>query len=670
MNTPRAQNPRSIVVLCVDDDREAREALVRDVGRYVRGRLRVESCESAEEALAHAEALARDEVIVPLVLADQILVSGTGADLLIALHNHPHFKNTRKVLISGDTSLDALHRVLQAGALNGSLGKPWTYDHLSNVLRMLLTEYFTTCQPECIDDVAPLLDVTDVSHALATSEQERRALDQRLKTVQRSFLSSTQIPDEEVEQAMIACIDRSLRNPPRASLPPNTFIFREGERLNGIWILLSGKVQLSRVVDGKETVFHSRTVGRVLGLLSLSMGGTSYFDCRTQTDVTFIRLTLEELDRALRRDPMLSVHFVTVLLRSLARRNWRAVELQLEINALNLTLARERDQLAKALQDVQKAQMLLVEHEKMATLGQLAAGVAHELNNPVAAIRRSSDFLVEDLRAIGGTHPDHEALLGLFEKTLSAPPLSTRDQRNRRNALAEALGDEELARSLVDIGIAGPAEYEHYFKGLSAAQRPERMEALKHYSQISSAIRNIRSCAERIQALVQSLRSYTRSSQEFLPDVDLHEGIEDTLRLFSHELRGITVEKQFGDVPRISCNPGEINQVWTNLISNALQAMGGSGTLRVETERKDDRQVEVRIIDSGSGIAPQNLPRIFDVNFTTRQGRTEFGLGIGLPICRDVIQRHQGALTVESRPGRTCFRVVLPVIQTEGSSAP
>ena len=670
MTEPSGQRQPPIVVLCIDKHPEILEALMHDIERYGSGRLEIETAADAAGAEIVAEKLAREQALVPLIFAGHDLSDGAGADLLVALHRRPHLRHTRKVLIADDAPLETLHRALQAGALNGSLSQPWTYEQLADMLRMLLTEYFTACRPAHINEVAPLLDVSDVSYAFATSEQERRNLNRQLRTVQRSFLSSTQIPDEDVEQAMIACIDRSLDRPARTTVPAGDYLFREGELLNGVWILLSGNVQLSRIVEGRETIFHARTVGRVLGLLSLSMGGASYFDCRAQTELTVIRLTLDELDRALRADSMLSVHFVTVLLRSLARRNWRSVELQLEINALNLTLGRERDHLAKALRDVQRAQMLLVEREKMATLGQLAAGVAHELNNPVAAIRRSSDFLAEDLRAVAEAHPDGETLRGLFEETLNAAPLSTREQRARRKLLTGALGDEPLARALVEIGISDLETYHRYFHGIETAERAARLKELKHYSQLSSSIRNIRSCAERIQALVQSLRSYTRTGTDLVPDVDLHVGIEDTLLLFSHELRGVTVEKQYGGLPHVTCNLGEINQVWTNLVSNALQAMGGTGVLRIETAALPPDRVQVDIVDSGPGIAPENLAKIFEVNFTTRQGRADFGLGIGLPICRDVIQRHNGTLSVESRPGRTCFRVVLPVDPSEGENAP
>ena len=130
--------------------------------------------------------------------------------------------------------------------------------------------------------------------------------------------------------------------------------------------------------------------------------------------------------------------------------------------------------------------------------------------------------------------------------------------------------------------------------------------------------------------------------------------------LLNHELRDIEVVRAFESIPPVAGSPGELNQVWTNLLSNAIQAMDGAGRLVVETELLAGPRVKVAITDSGPGIADADLTRIFDLHFTTKGGRVEFGLGLGLTISRDIIERHQGTIEVESRPGVTSFRVVLP----------
>lgn len=123
------------------------------------------------------------------------------------------------------------------------------------------------------------------------------------------------------------------------------------------------------------------------------------------------------------------------------------------------------------------------------------------------------------------------------------------------------------------------------------------------------------------------------------------------------------MERRYEDVPRITARPGELNQVWTNLIVNAVQVMQGTGSLEVVTDAPDPTTVQVQIIDTGPGISPEDVDRIFDLAFTTKQGRVDFGLGLGLRIAQDIVTQHHGSIDVESEPGRTCFTVTLPVHQ-------
>jgi signal transduction histidine kinase len=339
----------------------------------------------------------------------------------------------------------------------------------------------------------------------------------------------------------------------------------------------------------------------------------------------------------------------------------RTAQLKAESENLNDKLRAERDQLADALIQLQQAQTRLVESEKMATLGQLTAGVAHELNNPVAAIRRTADFLAEDIVSLVAELPNGESIKATLETALTSAPISTRELRKQRTALAAAMGNDTLARRLLKLGIATPQAYRDRF----GASSGEELDALLHetgrYHELGTSLRNLGACSDRIAGIVQGLRSYARSDQELANDVDVHEGLQGTLRLMQHALQGFEVDLSFGELPRIECRVGELNQLWTNLISNALQAMGDTGTLHVETDAPDPGTVRVRISDSGRGIAPEMLERIFDPQFTTKDGRVEFGMGMGLPICRLIVAEHGGTIAAESTPGTTCFTVTLPL---------
>lgn len=480
----------------------------------------------------------------------------------------------------------------------------------------------------------------------------------------RTLLAGLHDPDDLVESHMIEEIDDALGHPPRLDLPVGTMVFRQDDPLDGIYILIDGKVSLFQLVDGKEVVFHSQTVGRILGLLALTRQSRSFFNCRAVTPVTLLKISFADLDRALQQNDSLLVSFITVLLRSMARRNKRLVELQTEVLGLNRSLASERDTLAKTLRELRKAQALLVETEKMATLGQLSAGVAHELNNPIAAIQRAADFVHQDLLQMVADLPDAAAYRDMLERSFAQSPLSTREQRERRRHLAAELGEETLAERLVAIGIPDVATYRQ-LAGAWRGSPADHLARLERMHQLGGALRNIVRCADRIGSLVKSLRSYARADENENVAVNLHEGLEDTLRLFTNRLHEVAVERDFGDIPPVPGHAGELNQVWTNLIANALDAMKNQGRLTIATRALPDGHVTVSVIDNGPGIAPENLEKIFNLRFTTRQGRVEFGLGLGLSISRNIVTRHGGSIAVDSHPGRTEFRVKLPVSPPE-----
>ncbi len=477
----------------------------------------------------------------------------------------------------------------------------------------------------------------------------------------RTFLSRFNEPDDAVESRLIEEINNALGHPEPITLPEGTLLFRQNDPLDSIFILMEGVVSLSQQIDGREVIFHSHTVGRILGLLALTRQSRSFFSCRATTPVRMLKVSFDDLDRALQSNETLKATFITVLIRSMARRNTRLVELQTEHLGLHKKLAAERDTLAQTLGELQQAQSLLVESEKMATLGQLSAGVAHELNNPIAAINRAAQFLHDDLVRISGEFPDGGAFREMLERAFRSTPFSTREQRAFRKILQEELGDAPLAERLVAMGIHQADSYRMLTEAMTGSPE-EKLARLERYQQLGGALRNIERCAGRIAELVKSLRAYARADKPDREPINLHEGLEDTLLLFSNRMRDITVERHYADVPPVVAHGGELNQVWTNLIGNAIDAMHEKGRITLETELNlKAGTVAVRIIDDGPGIPPEHLDKIFNLRFTTRKGRVEFGLGLGLSISQNIIARHNGTIAVKSRPGRTEFCVTLPL---------
>jgi two-component system NtrC family sensor kinase len=166
-----------------------------------------------------------------------------------------------------------------------------------------------------------------------------------------------------------------------------------------------------------------------------------------------------------------------------------------------------------------------------------------------------------------------------------------------------------------------------------------------------------------VQELVASLRSYSRGEDgrgPLINDVDVAGGIDDALRLLSHRMANVSLRREYAATPGVTARPGELQQVWTNLLANALDAMGDQGHLTVLVGPSGTDRVSVRIVDNGPGIASELREKIFAPRFTTKNGRVQFGLGLGLSISRQIITDHGGVITLDSVPGRTEFTVELP----------
>ncbi|GEM_PF-285416 len=616
----------------------------------------------AAETLASAAGAIRDlqaaGAVVPLVVAPTALLNdAAGASEL----PRPTAANGRpRILAIGEGEMPE--------NADAQVDDPANAPALRAAARELFTDYVVAHFPKALTSLHAMLDTRRLAEALAVSEQESDLLEGQLRLLRYSITSTSRMSDQQAEVAMLDALQRATGVLEHQHFDVGTVIFQEGHVIEGIWIILEGEVELTRRSRAAEVVFHRGSVGRIVGLLALAGRQQAFFSCRAATPVTAVYLSWTQLDEALQREPTLLFHFLTVLVRSLSKRLRRIVELQLEIEDLNAVLAGERDQLAQTLRRLEEAQTRLIEQEKMATLGQLVAGIGHELNNPATAITRAAEYLIEDITPLISELPEGQLLSHALSTAMTDAPLPTAELRRRRDALAAELKDESLARRLLRVGITTIEEYRELFGKTSHEVRERRLRLRERAYQLGTSLRNIRAAGERISAIVKSLRSYARTGGDDPTDVNVHEGIEDTLRLFGAQMHSIRVERRYGEIPPIKGIAAQLNQVWTNLIANALEAMGKTGTLQIETEPRGDT-VAVRIIDDGPGIAPEHRDRVFDLNFTTKHGGAGFGLGMGLVICRQIINRHDGRIRCESRPGRTVFEVTLPASKSAPSRA-
>jgi signal transduction histidine kinase len=325
-----------------------------------------------------------------------------------------------------------------------------------------------------------------------------------------------------------------------------------------------------------------------------------------------------------------------------------------------------------------------LELEKLASLGKLAAGLAHELNNPASAAARSAQLLTAALaeseeasRALGAARlsaPERGTLDRVRALCLATPATSVRsplEQADREESIADWLtghgADESFAAALAETDVTLETLAE-----LAGALADDRLGTALRWMAAACTVRglarDIERASSRVHELVSAVKGFTYMDHASAPEpVDVGKGLTDTLAVLGAKARGkaaaLTVEVA-ADLPRVNGFGGELNQVWANLIDNALDAVGEGGRVTV-TAAHEGGSVVVRVMDDGPGIPPDVKSRIFDPFFTTKPvGK---GTGLGLDIARRLVERHAGLIAVTSEPGKTEFRVTLPVaVRKEG----
>jgi signal transduction histidine kinase len=433
--------------------------------------------------------------------------------------------------------------------------------------------------------------------------------------------------------------------------PAGSAVYMEGEPATCFYVLLSGTIVMSRRVGGDDVEINRSSqrgayAGATSGFQEPPPGQEHRYpgSMRAVTDAALMALPAAELAVRLRQWFPMAMHLIEGMLIGM-----------------------------------RTSQAVVGQREQLVALGSMTAGLTHELNNPAAAAVRATSALRErvagmrhKLAMLAGEDIDGDALKRLTDlqedavaHVADAPELPPLEAGDREDELGEWLEDHdvqgawELAPVLVAAGLT-PAWLDQLPSMTGGVDLNGSVRWLAYSVETEMLMSEIEEATRRIATLVQAAKSYSHMDRAGHEEVDVHEGLKSTLVMLSPRLRGITLVKEFDrTLPKVLAFPGELNQVWTNLIDNAASAMGGSGTLTVRTSRDGD-QLLVEICDTGPGVPPELQRRIFEPFFTTK-GVGE-GTGLGLDISwRIVVNRHGGDLRVVSTPGDTSFQVRLPL---------
>ena len=427
------------------------------------------------------------------------------------------------------------------------------------------------------------------------------------------------------------------------SLGAGETAFRQGDPADAMFVVLEGQLQ-ARGELGGETVVIPMKRGDVTGVLPFSRMKQFTVGSRAITAARALRFPASKFPELVQKMPELTQRLVGLM-----------------SDRIRETTRREQ------------------QRDRLASLGKLSAGLAHELNNPASAAKRAASQLRAVLKKIrdashelgsrelsAAQRAEIEKLETAFVQSNEVPPdaLTISDLEEQIDSLLRSHGQNDLWQMAADLARKNvrPEALESLFATLDAETARAALVRIAASVEVATLLNEIESGTSRISDLVRAIKEYTYMDQTPLQNVDIVKSLETTLTILNHKLKhGVVVERDYQKIPLLVNSFGsELNQVWTNIIDNAIDAMKGEGKLQIRIYR-DDNCVVVEITDNGPGIPEDVQPHIFEPFFTTK-GVGE-GTGLGLDTVLRIVKKHRGNIEVSSKPGETRFQVWLPLAE-------
>ncbi|MGF1755058.1 ATP-binding protein [Vibrio makurazakiensis] len=649
-------------IICLDNNPVSTEQIRSELAPFSK-HFDIHAVDNIDEAHQALEFMQQHKQNVALVISHHHS-QFNGVQFLVDLEQLPQSKQARTILVSHSSDIQAILKAVNEGRLDQCLTKPLQDKVLFKSVLKELTTFIIENESDELLKYSQVLD----HHRLLKAH-----IDFQMRNYQAGFIHDFHdMSDLNLAESVIAALleffSHSDDSKALRTYSAEHLLTKEGEANRFLWLITQGQVALykkDKYGQQREVVRHTK--GNLVGGMSFVTGEDSFSTAITLTDTKVIKLDRDIFAQVMQSNSRLLPLFTNLLLRHFNRRLQRSITTKLTLQ--------------KTLESLESAHQQLIEKEKMAMLGQLIAGVAHELNNPIAAILRSVETLSSSLENIlQQSTPEscalHDAVnsigtqgLDIIRNAKQSQPLSTATERQLVSNLLPTVENRQIAKKLVRLKLN---ENQDYIRSLLDNESPlQELEALERYHLTGNAIRSISVCAERIADMVKSLKGYAREDDEKLHIVDIHEGIEDTLVIFENRLKVHKLERHYqADLPHLCCQPFALQQVWTNLLSNALDALPTCGEITVTTRtesRLGKSGIVVEVLDSGHGIPSGKVTSIFTPNYTTKK-EGNFGLGIGLSICKQIVTAHNGDISVDSQVNAfTKIKVWLPLI-SEGNS--